>query len=146
MNTSHMTIPGLHVGRGTSAGGLTVFPVWVDTPALAGIAMGTRAHISVAELDQGPSVGQLVVHNAGRTAALLVEGELLEGGWQHRALNKGILLESGGTLPGSGVLRGGRPLARRCQPHPPGPPGPGQRHRRVAPQRSRPAVRGVVPG
>jgi hypothetical protein len=99
MNTSHITIPGLHVGRGTSAGGLTVFPVWVDTPALAGIAIGTRAHISVAELDQGPSVGQLVVHNAGRTAALLVEGELLEGGWQHRALNKGILLESGGTRP-----------------------------------------------
>lgn len=99
MDASYMAIPGLHVGRGTTVRGLTVFPVWVDTPALTGIAMGTRAHISVAELDGGPSVGQLVVHNDGRSAALLVEGELLEGGWQHRALNRGILLAPGTTSP-----------------------------------------------
>lgn len=100
MNVSHMTVPGLHVGRGTTVRGLTLFPVWVDSPALRGIAMGTRARVGVAETDQGsPIVGQLVVRNDGHTAALLVEGELLEGGWQHRVLNRSVLMGPGAIGP-----------------------------------------------
>ena len=99
MKKSHTTIPGLHVGRGTTVRGLTVFPIWVETPALTGIAMGTQAQIRVTEVDHGPSVGQLVARNVGHKAALLVEGELFEGGWQHRVLNKSILAEPGARGP-----------------------------------------------
>jgi hypothetical protein len=37
-------------------------------------------------------VGELVLKNQGAKPALLVAGELFEGGWQHRALNHDILL------------------------------------------------------
>jgi hypothetical protein len=46
-------------------------------------------------------VGELVLKNEGAKPALLVAGELFEGGWQHRALNHDILLMAGQQLVAS---------------------------------------------
>ncbi len=90
MTVLHM--PKLHVGQGSGFGGLTVFPVWVDAPAVGGIDVGTAAHLDVSERQGSPVVGELIVRNDGHRPALLLEGELLEGGWQNRALNYSLLL------------------------------------------------------
>ena len=91
-------MPELHVGRGTQAGPLTVFPVWASVPAVDGLAMGVAAQVTVAERDGSPVVGQLVVTNTGGRTALLVEGELLEGGWQHRALQHDVILRASSSM------------------------------------------------
>lgn len=93
-----MWMPELHVGRGTQVGPLTVFPVWASAPAVVGLAMGLAAEVTVTERDGSPVVGQLVVTNAGAQTALLVEGELLEGGWQHRALQHDVILRSASSM------------------------------------------------
>ncbi len=91
-------IPELHVGRGTQAGPLTVFPVWSSEPELTSVAMGVGAQVEVNEREGSPVVGELIVKNLGTTTALLVEGELLEGGWQHRALRHDLILKPGSTM------------------------------------------------
>jgi hypothetical protein len=99
----HMTmktkrIPERHVGRGQQAGPLTVFPVWTGAQAIARLVMGLAAEVSVAELEGSPVVGELIVTNKGNSHALLVEGELLEGGWQHRALQHDVILRPSGSM------------------------------------------------
>ena len=91
-------IPELHVGRGTQAGPLTVFPVWSSEPELTSVAVGVGAQVEVNEREGSPVVGELIVKNLGTTTALLVEGELLEGGWQHRALRHDLILKPGSTM------------------------------------------------
>jgi len=96
-----LTMPTLHVGHGTHVGGLSVFPVWTDAPAVSGLDTGTAAHVQVDEREGSPVVGELVLKNQGAKPALLVAGELFEGGWQHRALNNDILLVPGQQLVAS---------------------------------------------
>ena len=78
-------IPELHVGRGTQVGPLTVFPVWSSEPEVTSVSMGVGAQIEAVEREGSPVVCELIVKKTGSTTARLVEGELLEGGWQHRA-------------------------------------------------------------
>lgn len=86
----------LHVGQGTTRGPLTVFPVWTDTPAVPrGYDTGTSAPVDVAERAGTPTVDQLVLTNRGARPVLLLAGELLEGGWQTRALTATTLLAPG---------------------------------------------------
>lgn len=77
----------LHVGRGETRGALTVFPLWTaHTSAGRGYrryTMGGRG-LDVTELTEGPSVDHLQVGNTGDHPALVLEGQLFEGGWQHR--------------------------------------------------------------
>jgi hypothetical protein len=84
----------LHVGRGISAGGLTVFPVWNGD--------GGRRHystdvagLSVSEMEGGPSVPGLTAVNQGDKPVLVLEGHLFEGGWQHRMATKSVILAPG---------------------------------------------------
>jgi hypothetical protein len=98
MMTLTMQVPELHVGRGTQAGPLTVFPVWSSDPEVTSVAMGLSSHVEVTERAGSPVVGELIVRNTGITTALLVEGELLEGGWQHRALRHDLILNPGSTM------------------------------------------------
>jgi hypothetical protein len=91
-------IPELHVGRGQQAGPLTVFPVWTGAPAIPGLVIGLAAEVAVAEREGSPVVGELIVTNTGRDTALLIEGELLEGGWQHRALQHDVILRPSGSM------------------------------------------------
>lgn len=93
-------LPQLHVGRGTFVDGVTVFPVWTDAPQARGLDTGIEARVSVTERAGSPSVPELVVHNAGPRPALLLEGELLEGGWQHRGLVADVILAPGSSPTG----------------------------------------------
>jgi hypothetical protein len=86
----------LHVGQGTHRGPLTVFPVWTDAPEVPrGYVTGASAPVDVAERAGSPAVDQLVVTNRGKHPVLLLAGELLEGGWQTRALIATTLLAPG---------------------------------------------------
>jgi hypothetical protein len=96
-----LTMPTLHVGQGTNIGGLSLFPVWTDALSVSGLDTGTAAHVQVDEREGSPVVGELVLKNQGAKPALLVAGELFEGGWQHRALNNDILLVPGQQLVAS---------------------------------------------
>jgi hypothetical protein len=101
MAVNLLMMPTLHVGQGTHLGGLSVFPVWTDAPIVSGLATGRAARVQVAEREGSPVVGELVLKNEGTKPALLVAGELFEGGWQHRALNHDILLVAGQQLVAS---------------------------------------------
>jgi hypothetical protein len=50
------------------------------------------AYVDVAERTGSPTVGELVLTNTSDRPALMLEGELLEGGWQNRVLNADLLL------------------------------------------------------
>src|SRR6201996_3462605 len=92
-------VPGLHVGKGLSDGVVTSFPVWTDAEHLDDIVTGAAARVTAGELPAGPQVGRGTVTNEGGQPALLLEGELLEGGWQTRALTADLLLAPGETAP-----------------------------------------------
>jgi hypothetical protein len=87
-----LKIPALHVGQAIAAGPVTLFPVWTDAPAMRGLQTGPSTRVRVAELTDGPSVGALAVENLGTKPVLLLEGELLEGGWQTRILVRDVIL------------------------------------------------------
>lgn len=87
-----------HVGRGTTRGALTVFPVWAEVAFPVTYSMDhTRA--KVRELPGGPSVGSLAVTNTAGVPLLLLEGQLLEGGWQNRMVAQSTLLAPGAEVP-----------------------------------------------
>lgn len=96
-----LTMPRLHVGQGTHVGALSVFPVWAEGPVVPGLETGRAANVAVAEREGSPVVGELVLQNLGAKPALLLAGELFEGGWQHRALNHDVLLMPGQQLVAS---------------------------------------------
>lgn len=91
-----MKLPMLHVGFGTQCGPATLFPIWADAPGTRSLVTGNDASLSVVELDT-PTVTRLSVTNHGTTAALLTEGELLEGGQQHRLVARDVLVGAGQT-------------------------------------------------
>src|SRR5689334_753845 len=92
-----MKVQQLHVGAGTALGPLTVFPVWTEGAGGLGISTGTHADVAVTELASGAQVPRLTVTNNGPRPALLLEGELLEGGQQHRTCARDVVLGPGET-------------------------------------------------
>ena len=87
----------LHLGRPLHRGALTLFPVW-NGSAVAARGYDLRSPLlSVAERTGSPVVGELVVHNAGHRPALLLGGELLEGGQQHRVAARSVLVGAGSS-------------------------------------------------
>ena len=96
MNHHLVTIPRLHVGAGTAVGPLTAFPVWVEGPSVRGLHWSGQ-QLSVGELADGPSVSQLQVSNGSTRPAVLLEGDLVEGGWQNRMLAASTLVRPGAT-------------------------------------------------
>lgn len=92
-----MKVQQLHVGAATALGPLTIFPVWTGGPGELGISTGAHADVAVTELASGPQVPRLTVTNNGPRPALLLEGELLEGGQQHRTCARDVVLGPGET-------------------------------------------------
>jgi len=87
------TLPRLHVGVGWRADGLTLFPVWAEMP-VQDLVLVKAGDVQVTERAGIPTVGELVLTNSSDRPALLLEGELLEGGWQNRALNTDLVLDA----------------------------------------------------
>lgn len=87
-----MDLRNLHLGRPVHRGPLTLFPVW-DGRAVAqrGYLLAAGA-VHVAERGGTPVVGQLVVSNPAPRPALVLEGDLLEGGHQHRVANCSVMV------------------------------------------------------
>lgn len=84
----------LHVGRGVTRGAMTVFPLWGATGGRRRYTMGGR-DLVVAELPEGPQVGHLLVANPAEIPALVLEGQLFEGGWQHRMARHSLMVGAG---------------------------------------------------
>lgn len=85
-------LPVMHVGSGYRYGNLTWFPVWTDE-AIAPRRYATAAakKFAVSEVAQA-SVQSLQVDNQAEQDLLLLEGMILQGGWQHRALTRSVFI------------------------------------------------------
>ena len=92
MNTT--LIPRLHVGSGSTVGALTLFPVWTESPSVDGY-LWTGESLTVAEHQEAPVVEELMVRNKSGGSAVILEGDLLEGGWQNRMAAGSWLLGAG---------------------------------------------------
>lgn len=92
-------LPTLHLGAPTVVGPLTLFPIWTDAPVPeAPVALDPPAGATVAELDDGPSVELLAAANPTAGAYALLEGTVVDGGWQHRVLVHSVLVAAGTTV------------------------------------------------
>ena len=87
----------LHVGNGTTRGALTLFPVWGDCVGTRGYSLDTASAV-LAELPGQPTVSALVATNRGTQPLLMLEGQVLEGGWQNRLLARSMLVPAGTAL------------------------------------------------
>ena len=75
----------LHIGQGTTIGAITIFPVWHDRQVRNQRRYDTGpTALEVSEVKDGPLVGQLSVKNTSDRPVLVLDGQLFEGGWQHR--------------------------------------------------------------
>jgi hypothetical protein len=93
-----MPLLDVHLGRPLVRGSLTVFPVWNgQAVSRRGYDVGSSA-VTVSERAGSPVVGELVVGNSCRRPALVLEGELLEGGQQHRVAARSVLLAPGASM------------------------------------------------
>lgn len=95
----------LHVGRGTSRGAMTVFPLWNAESGPSRCSTDAR-HLDVSECDAGPDVSTLMVGNTGDRPALVLEGQLFEGGWQHRMACHSTLIGVRQRIPVACVEQG----------------------------------------
>lgn len=93
-----MRLLDLHLGRPLTRGALTIFPIW------NGLAVPARGYydlagegLMVAERAGSAVVAELVLTNTGRRPALVLEGELLEGGQQHRVAARTVLVGAGAS-------------------------------------------------
>ncbi|SNS43088.1 hypothetical protein SAMN04488107_2520 [Geodermatophilus saharensis] len=89
----------IHCGQVEARGALSIAPLFSDWPSTPrGYLSGTSASVEVSELPT-PRIDRLLVRNRGTRPALLVEGELMEGGAQHRVLTETLLVPPGQVVP-----------------------------------------------
>lgn len=81
----------LHVGRGTTRNEVTVFPVWTARTGFTGCTTDAGV-LEVSEHDDGPTVSTLLVGNPSDRPVLVLEGQLFEGGWQHRMAARSMVI------------------------------------------------------
>jgi hypothetical protein len=88
----------LHVGRGTTRGALSVFPVWGEYVRV-GRCTSRLASVRLGENVEGPKVGSVLVTNLGDRPVVMFEGQVLEGGWQNRMLGGSVVVPALDELP-----------------------------------------------
>ncbi len=97
--SSPTTLPALHLGAPTVVGPLTLFPIWTDAPVHgSAVPLELPRHAALSECDDGPQVETLVAANPTAKPFALLEGTIVDGGWQHRVLVESILVGAGSTL------------------------------------------------
>jgi hypothetical protein len=90
-----MQLLDLHLGRPVHRGALSVFPVWNGVAVSRPSYVVHSSSMRVEERAGSPVVGQLAVRNGGTRPALVLAGELLEGGQQHRVAATSLVVEAG---------------------------------------------------
>ena len=85
----------LHVGRASAVGALTVCPVWNGAGAGRRGYVTSSRHLGVTECADGPTVSRLLATNSGSKDVLVLDGQLFEGGWQHRMAVRSCLVGAG---------------------------------------------------
>ena len=97
-SSSHKQL-GMHVGRGFRFGNLDWFPVWTDE-ALKPRGYTTSFSAGTVKVSELPvaKVSGIQIENVSSTGVLLLEGTLLEGGLQHRALTRSVFLGANQAL------------------------------------------------
>ena len=90
-------LPAMHVGRGSRYGNLTWFPIFTDAPLndRTYVTQFDAKQVKLAEHDHA-TVGSIKIQNDTAKPVILFEGTLLEGGWQHRALTRTVLVNANG--------------------------------------------------
>ncbi len=89
-----MNLLDLHLGKPVTRGALTLFPLWSGTAVITrGYAVSPEGLLVEEQPD--PVVEELVVTNPGPQPALVLEGEMLAGGWQHRVAARTVLVPAG---------------------------------------------------
>ena len=86
----------LHVGIGTTSGALTVFPVWGEHVGTRGYSVDAKA--AVVGEQPWPAVSTLTATNSGARPLLMLEGQILEGGWQNRVVGRSVLVPARGSM------------------------------------------------
>lgn len=84
-------IKNINVGRGVTRGSMTVFPLWSPGGGRSAYTVSPRT-LRVAEAPDGPQVDTLRVVNTGDRPVLVLEGQLFEGGWQHRMATRPVMV------------------------------------------------------
>ena len=93
-----MKLLDLHLGRPVTRGGLSLFPIWNGRAVTRRGYDLESAHVTVSERSGSAVVSELVLTNGGSRPALVLEGELLEGGQQHRVAARSALVDAGDAL------------------------------------------------
>ncbi len=89
----------IHCGQVEARGALSIAPLFTDWPsAPRGYVSAADASIEIAELPT-PRIDRLLVRNHGPRPVLLLDGELMEGGAQHRVLTETLIVPPGQTVP-----------------------------------------------
>jgi hypothetical protein len=87
-----MKVLDLHLGRPLTRGALSIFPIW-NGSAVAQRGYDLHSdHVRVDERAGSAVVEELVITNSGPRPALVLAGELLEGGQQHRVAARSVLI------------------------------------------------------
>jgi hypothetical protein len=80
----------VHVGSSTTHGALGVFPVWGEVDIVRDYSTAVAAaHVNEKAT---PDVKTLMVANTADRPLLLLEGQLLEGGWQNRMVARSVVV------------------------------------------------------
>ena len=90
-----MKLLDLHLGKPLTRGALTIYPIWNGQAVTTRGYDVTTQHLEVAERAGSAVVAELVLTNHGNRPALVLEGELLEGGQQHRVASRTVLVGAG---------------------------------------------------
>lgn len=80
----------VHVGSGTTQGALGVFPVWGELDFVRDYSTAVAA-AQVSEKPT-PEVQSLTVTNTADCPLLLLEGQVLQGGWQNRMVARSVIV------------------------------------------------------
>jgi hypothetical protein len=109
----------LRIGEPSVAGALAVFPVFGPEPrrAYVAFAQGRERGVRVLEVQERPSVNELVIENPSDLPVLLYEGEEVLGSQQNRIFEISVLVpaRSRVTVPVSCVEAGRWERARRTE-------------------------------
>src|SRR5437763_10855836 len=107
-----VAVPSVRVGAPVAYDKLTVFPLYLESPARPNYRLSEEALADgsavVEEVTEGGSVPNLAVDNKGETLVLFVEGQERRGAKQNRVLNTSVLIaaKTKTVLPVSCVEQG----------------------------------------